>query len=46
MYRVIVINISDGEIFPYDGSSHNWDDAVRLRKEAMEFFPAAIIEVV
>lgn len=58
MYRVMVVNsnmdvpgvvckkISEGEIIPYDGSNHNWDDAVRLRKEAMEFFPAVIIEVV
>ena len=58
MYRVMVVNsnmdvprvvckkISEGEIIPYDGSSHNWDDAVKIRKEAMEFFPAVIIEVV
>ena len=58
MYRVMVVNsnmdvpgvickkISEGEIIPYDGSSHNWDDAVKIRNEAMEFFPAVIIEVV
>ena len=58
MYRVMVVNsnmdvpgvackkISEGEIIPYDGNSHNWDDAVKIRKEAMEFFPAVIIEVV
>ena len=58
MYRVMVVNsnmdvpgvvckkISEGEIIPFDGSSHNWDDAVKIRNEAMKFFPAVIIEVV
>lgn len=58
MYRVMIVNsnmdtpgvvckrISEGELIPYDGLIHGWPDACRLRYEAMEFFPAVIIEVV
>ena len=58
MYRVMVVNsnmdypgvvckrISEGDLIPYDGNNLKWDDAVRIRKEAMEFFPAVIIEVI
>lgn len=58
MYRVMIVNsnmdypgvvckrISEGDLIPYDGNSLKWDDAVRIRKEAMEFFPAVIIEVI
>ena len=58
MYRVMVVNTGDDnmgvvlkrmsqqDLTAYDGNNHNWEDACRLRKEAMEFFPAVIIEVV
>lgn len=57
MYRVMVVNsntdlpaivrekMSEGDLIPYDGISHNWDDAVRIRENAMEFFPAVVIAV-
>lgn len=58
MYRVMVVNsnmdmpgvvcktISDGNLIPWDGRILGWPEACKARYEAMEFFPAVIIEVV
>lgn len=58
MYRVMVVNsnmdipgavsckVAERDLIPYDGLIHGWPEACKLRYEAMEFFPAVIIEVV
>lgn len=58
MYRVMIVNsnmdypgvvckkISEGDLIPYDSTTHTWDHAVMVRNKALEFFPAVIIEVV
>lgn len=58
MYRVMVVLTGSDDlktvdvvrrnknIIPYDGEVHSWDGACKARQEAMEFFPAVIIEVV
>ena len=57
-YRVMVVNtgddnmgvvlkkMSENDLIHYDGLIHGWPDACRLRYEAMEFYPAVIIEAV
>ena len=58
MYRVMVVNtgddnmgvvlkkISEHDLIPYDSAVHSWDHACKVRKSAMEYFPAVIIEAV
>lgn len=57
-YRVMVVNtgddnmgivlkkMSENDLIPYDGLIHGWPEACKLRYEAMEFYPAVIIEAV
>lgn len=58
MYRVMIVLTGSDDlktvdvvrrnknIIPYDGDVYTWYGACRVRDEAMEFFPAVIIEVV